>query len=998
MIHDGRCLTPLVDYRNTKANVEALAGCEEGMTAYATDKDEFGAYDGVAWHWSRLDIDHLAGATYVSGQDYVDVNQSSTILDGGIATENAAHDFTIDITSARVFIKTSNSDIAGVVSFDIAASIGVLSMALGMNVLYIDYNGGTPIYATTQDEAADINCRDKFKIGRVFRTGDGYLHFLHSGNRFPNPICKTSIFNRRVWGMVRANGLVTTESSTLALGLAVTAGELWRGLNQFDISDFDSSRNHAITAVNQGTKTFTVAGDQTAIYVYGRNLHVDGSTGNDGGYHVASSTFTGGNTEIVVAEAIPSAVADGNLHYDTFVHVWLNAGSWDLLDFANITVDNVQYNDISTPGSEVLANVTPNQFGIFWVYEDFEGVLLVLYGQGSYKLADAEIATAPATVPDWADEFTVLVAKVIVKRNGVNLTSIATAWETTFAHGAVTQHNDTGGLNEGDYKHQTAAEYTATQAILANQAVAEVLSGPLSGADAAATFKHLAQVGVAAGLGDMLFTKDDGLLLLGPGCPISPTEWKTLRGQIVILSGAFHQEAGRGPETRNIVVEGAGLNYELAPRMIEAGATGLAFGWTYLDNFGSGGSATKDIVPHPVAERGWLQRFTYTAAAGDVADSCLLYDDTAVGSFVQGDDVTISIDAKGSLTGCVFRIVGQEVDAAGVGGTTHTGPNLTLTHSLQRVEHTFTTVDADCSRIRIQCNFASVDNGDSFDVWFGAINCEKKLYSTSFLHGELSWCSWGGAADASTTIRVGTKCELDNHVDLINDNNTATFMLRAQMPYDYDAAWPVISRNRLFGLRGANDSNRVFLGWHQTNHQWEVYINGGYRIQVADTFSKGDRKSFVITFDYTNDLYILSIDGVVAGSSTTALTAPTGVVSWALSGTYDGGNQCGFVIDEFAVLDSILTADEIAAFHQCPTPLVDADALTPPVIDGHWLRLPVSTDNVSNPPTDAELTIAFGYQPDGFTGLVDDNDAGATIWKIWRAGGQWWYEGLTAAV
>ncbi|MBU1008461.1 hypothetical protein KKA53_05285, partial [Candidatus Dependentiae bacterium] len=204
---------------------------------------------------------------------------------------------------------------------------------------------------------------------------------------------------------------------------------------------------------------------------------------------------------------------------------------------------------------------------------------------------------------------------------------------------------------------------------LDTQAVGEVLAGPLAGSDAAPTFKHLSHVGVAAGFGESLFTKDDGLLLLGPGCPISSTEWKTLRGQAATISGAFHQKAGRWPGTRGLVVEEAGLNYALAPRMIESGATGLAAGWEYYDNFGSGGSATLDVVPHPVAERGWLQRATYTAAAGDVLDLMLISDRTGAASFAQGDWVTVSFDVRGTITGVNCKVYLLERDAADVSGT-----------------------------------------------------------------------------------------------------------------------------------------------------------------------------------------------------------------------------------------------------------------------------------------------------------------------------------------
>ncbi|MGH7533999.1 MAG: hypothetical protein ACREMG_00290, partial [Gemmatimonadales bacterium] len=69
-----------------------------------------------------------------------------------------------------------------------------------------------------------------------------------------------------------------------------------------------------ITVVNQGTKTFTVAGDQTAHVLAGQRVDVTGSTGNDGTYAVVSVALFSGDTRIVVASAIPNSTADGTLH------------------------------------------------------------------------------------------------------------------------------------------------------------------------------------------------------------------------------------------------------------------------------------------------------------------------------------------------------------------------------------------------------------------------------------------------------------------------------------------------------------------------------------------------------------------------------------------------------------------------------------------------------------------------------------------------------------
>lgn len=68
-----------------------------------------------------------------------------------------------------------------------------------------------------------------------------------------------------------------------------------------------------ITGVNQGSQTFTVAGDQTPYFEAPYTFTVSGSTGNDGTYTVVSATFALGSTNIVTVEAIPNATVDGSI-------------------------------------------------------------------------------------------------------------------------------------------------------------------------------------------------------------------------------------------------------------------------------------------------------------------------------------------------------------------------------------------------------------------------------------------------------------------------------------------------------------------------------------------------------------------------------------------------------------------------------------------------------------------------------------------------------------
>jgi hypothetical protein len=79
------------------------------------------------------------------------------------------------------------------------------------------------------------------------------------------------------------------------------------------IDSVDALASAAIIGVNQGTQTFTVSGDQTSHLPVGGSISVSGSTGNNGTYTIASATFGGVNTDIVVNEVILNPTADGTI-------------------------------------------------------------------------------------------------------------------------------------------------------------------------------------------------------------------------------------------------------------------------------------------------------------------------------------------------------------------------------------------------------------------------------------------------------------------------------------------------------------------------------------------------------------------------------------------------------------------------------------------------------------------------------------------------------------
>jgi len=90
-----------------------------------------------------------------------------------------------------------------------------------------------------------------------------------------------------------------------------------KGAINKSISEAAGNTSYTIAGINITNKTFSLAsgdGDKTSTFTAGKFFSVVDSTGNDGSYEVASSTFSGGGqTVITVKETISNATADGSV-------------------------------------------------------------------------------------------------------------------------------------------------------------------------------------------------------------------------------------------------------------------------------------------------------------------------------------------------------------------------------------------------------------------------------------------------------------------------------------------------------------------------------------------------------------------------------------------------------------------------------------------------------------------------------------------------------------
>jgi len=141
----------------------------------------------------------------------------------------------------------------------------------------------------------------------------------------------------------------------------------------------------------------------------------------------------------------------------TFEYYYYDGTDWVKNDETQI--DNLQYNDI-TSGLETLSW---NRYGVHWVYLDIDGHMLVVYGQDSYRLSEAEEVQPPDDLPSHITEFAFLAAKVIIKKDDAAFTEIQSAYDIAFTSSVSSEHNELAGLQGGtadEYYHLTSDEVT----------------------------------------------------------------------------------------------------------------------------------------------------------------------------------------------------------------------------------------------------------------------------------------------------------------------------------------------------------------------------------------------------------------------------------------------------------------------------------------------------------------------------------------------------------
>ena len=491
----------------------------------------------------------------------------------------------------------------------------------------------------------------------------------------------------------------------------------------------------------------------------------------------------------------------------------------------------------------------------------------------------------------------------------------------------------------------------------------------------------LSTLAISEQMGDMLFSQADGLLLLGPGCAITPTSWTGTRGQVATISGAFHQEQGAWANSKALVVEPAATNLLKNPSFGGTYSSGIAPDWSAFTADGGTGTRAEstDAFKGTKSQRitktdGGNTRYGISTTKAVSAGFVTLSYYTKALSFVAGAQVTIR--AEGSVSGFIAQ-VRDTLTSADV--------NTWQLHKLS------VPVVAEDLTFYISVRVADAD------VLIDCAQMTATAYATTYIDGDQGtgyiW-NGDGTAHANTSTRAATVINLNAHAPMLN-RDIVTHSLWVQARYDAsDANWPCGANEAyLFDCHGTGTDRALVTFDPNTNDSFRFYTIGDYRITAANqTFKAGDWLNVVVTIDYAADSYKLYLNGALIGSSTTALSAPTTLATWRVGARYNGTQYGGWYIGEYAVFGRVLTAEEVAGLYVRGKPLVDMGAFRRPgvyVLDGEFdlrssqtgARVQIDVTGVGG--YSAATTKTFSLETDGdFFAGSNISAAGTTAFAV----------------
>lgn len=196
--------------------------------------------DSIGWelriNTNIIDENLLLGTpTNETLQSFFNIIWSSWVVSGWVVTD--AGGGAVNVTAGTGLIRNSNSDMAPIFSFDWTQSLW-LALAEGNNVVYIDYNAGSPIIAVTQTRNDILdNENDKFELVEVVREWTD-LH-ISDHRQLARSQWQQKSYSLTPVARADSSGLILGETGTR--NVTMTEGSIWRKYVRWPVPAVDTS-------------------------------------------------------------------------------------------------------------------------------------------------------------------------------------------------------------------------------------------------------------------------------------------------------------------------------------------------------------------------------------------------------------------------------------------------------------------------------------------------------------------------------------------------------------------------------------------------------------------------------------------------------------------------------------------------------------------------------------------------------------------------------------
>jgi len=400
-------------------------------------------------------------------------DQGITVLDLEVSTPNAiynlSHDSFADFTTAEHFTMLDEDMLSSDDATKAATQQSIKAYIASASASIDEADEITMEYATSssynnvQEWSNMVQSAGLLVGGTLSDNGDGSLSVAGGSGFAKTTDSETGITTFITWAT--DNSVSLTDNAKNTVYIDYNGGSPFVESTTTPSATIDHTTKFPIGAVWRNGTTLHIVNAGTRIYNWARRGHrrarelrkyerASGLALSETGTRSIATTagvVYAGYDRLTLAEVDTS---DG----DTFTAYYRDAGdSWTTVE-DQTQIDNVKYDD----GDGTLGDVANNKYGVHWVYLDNDGHLLVQYGQGSYKLAEAIEAGVPPA-PEYLNDFAIIIGKIIILRDAPSFTSVLSAFVTQFEMNVSVNHNDLGGIQGGtndEYYHLTSAEHT----------------------------------------------------------------------------------------------------------------------------------------------------------------------------------------------------------------------------------------------------------------------------------------------------------------------------------------------------------------------------------------------------------------------------------------------------------------------------------------------------------------------------------------------------------